>query len=74
MKNMLNFNNKPEKIIDMKNITNNFQKIFTAIAFAEGGEFETAKQIMEEVYAKKRLHSYSNEISPESLKRLKAHT
>lgn len=67
MKNMLNLNNKCEKRTDMKNFTNYFQNIFTAVAFAEGGEFDVAKQIMEESYAKKRLHSCFNETSPERL-------
>ena len=32
----------------MKSFTEKFERIFTAITFAEAGEFETAQQIMRE--------------------------
>jgi hypothetical protein len=41
----------------MKNLMKRFENIFAASAFAEAGEFETAKQIMEEVRPEKRVRA-----------------
>jgi hemerythrin len=40
----------------MKNIIKKLENIFAAAAYAEAGEQETAKQIMEEVRTEKRVH------------------
>ena len=38
----------------MKNMTEKLKKVFSAITFAEAGEFETARQIMEESATKEK--------------------
>ena len=56
----------------MKSIANKFEHIFAAVAFAEGGEFEIAKGIMEEFHAQRIQYSHSNENRLERLKPLRA--
>lgn len=51
----------------MQNIINTFEKIFTAVAFAESGEFEMAKKIMNECHAQSSRYSQSNSISMDRL-------
>lgn len=37
----------------MKGIVNKLEKMYSAVAFAEGGEYETARSIMKEINSSK---------------------
>ena len=45
----------------MKSITKKIESIYAAVAFAESGEFELAKHIMDEFYSEKIQHSHEIE-------------
>ena len=56
----------------MKRIAKYFENIFAAVAYAEGGEFETAKQFVEEFHMTGCEHSRSNKNKIERLQPLRA--
>jgi hypothetical protein len=43
----------------MKNLIKKLENIYSAVAYAEAGEFETAKQIMNEIRPEKRIGKIS---------------
>jgi hypothetical protein len=58
--------------ITMKSIAKQFENIFTAVAFAEEGEFEMAKHILADFHAQRDKHSHFHENRLEKLQPLRA--
>jgi hypothetical protein len=56
----------------MNNFTRKFENIFAAVAFAEEGEVEMAKQMLEESHAQKKQYSQSKENKIGELRPLRA--
>ena len=56
----------------MNNFTRKFENIFAAVAFAEEGEVEMAKQMLEESHAHEDLYLQSKENEIGELKPLRA--
>jgi len=56
----------------MKRIATYFENTLTAVAFAESGEFETAKQFVEEFHTTRGRHCRSNKNKLERLQLLRA--
>ena len=56
----------------MNNSTTKFENIFAAVAFAEGGEFEMAKQILKESHTQRDQYMESKGNKLKELKPLRA--